>query len=135
MKKSPEIIEITYLWLTKAEHDLINARHTLTLQENCPYDTICFHAQQCVEKSIKALLVLSAIDFKKIHDLTELIVLLPEDVNINIMDLSILNDYAVDIRYPGIEEPLTRVEALEAVEIAEKIFKIFKIKIKKEITQ
>ena len=129
MKKSPEIIEITKLWLTKAEHDLINARHTLTLQENCPYDTICFHAQQCVEKSIKSLLVLLAIDFKKIHDLTELVVLLPEDVKINTMDLSILNDYAVDIRYPGIEEPLTRTDAVEAVDIAEKIFQMINIKI------
>ena len=131
MKKSPELIEITHLWIEKAEHDIINAKHTLTLHENCPYDTICFHAQQCVEKSIKALLVFIETDFKRIHDLTELLFLLPEEIQkkINTMELSILNDYAVEIRYPGIEEPLTREEAIEAVEIAEKIFNLIKINI------
>ena len=135
MKKSPELIEITRLWLEKAEHDLINAKHTLTLLENCPYDTICFHAQQCVEKSIKALLVFIEVDFKRIHDLTELLVLLPEEMQnkISMMELSILNDYAVDVRYPGIEEPLTREEAIEAAEIAEKIFNLIKTKINSEV--
>jgi hypothetical protein len=33
-------------WLEKAEHDLLNAEHTLTIRdEECPFDTVCFHAQ------------------------------------------------------------------------------------------
>ena len=39
-------------WLAKAENDLLNAAHTLTLGAACPTDTVCFHAQQCVEKHI-----------------------------------------------------------------------------------
>ncbi|PKN65761.1 MAG: hypothetical protein CVU57_09390 [Deltaproteobacteria bacterium HGW-Deltaproteobacteria-15] len=37
-------------WMVKADHDLITARVML---ENDPSvtDTICFHAQQCVEKA------------------------------------------------------------------------------------
>jgi len=46
--------------------------HTLMLDENCPYDTICFHAQQCVEKYLKALLTSTHTDFPKTHDLIEL---------------------------------------------------------------
>ena len=120
MKKRPEVIVITNLWIEKGEHDLINAKHTLTLRENCPFDTICFHSQQCVEKYIKALLVYLEIDFKRTHDLTELMPLIPKKFNIKISidELSILNDYSVEIRYPGLEEPLTREEAEEAVSIA-----------------
>ena len=44
-------------WIKKAESDLKTAEHTLTLKENCPFDTVCFHAQQCAEKYLKALLV------------------------------------------------------------------------------
>ena len=44
-------------WVEKAENDWINATHTLKLEKNCPTDTVCFHAQQCVEKYLKALLV------------------------------------------------------------------------------
>jgi HEPN domain-containing protein len=44
-------------WIEKAEHDLRNAEHTLTLRdEDCPFDTVCFHAQQCVEKYLKGWL-------------------------------------------------------------------------------
>jgi len=56
-------------WIRKADHDLRNAEHTLTLQEDCPFDTVCFHAQQCAEKYLKALLVWTSTDFPKTHDL------------------------------------------------------------------
>ena len=31
-------------WVEKAEHDLLNARHTLSLGDRTPFDTVCFHA-------------------------------------------------------------------------------------------
>ena len=52
-----EILKVIDQWIQKADHDLINAEHTLQLKDNCPYDTICFHVQQSVEKYIKALLI------------------------------------------------------------------------------
>lgn len=36
-------------WLRKAGNDLITARQTLLLPDG-PTDTVCFHAQQTVEK-------------------------------------------------------------------------------------
>jgi hypothetical protein len=48
---------IVKLWMEKGDHDLINAKHTLTMRVNCPFDTVCFHAQQCVDKYLKALLM------------------------------------------------------------------------------
>ena len=40
--------------------------------EEIPWDTVGFHAQQCSEKYLKALLLFHRINFPKIHDLTEL---------------------------------------------------------------
>ena len=56
-------------WVDKAEHDLKNAEHTLTLGDDCPVDTVCFHAQQCVEKYLKALLVFYGIVPPRTHNL------------------------------------------------------------------
>jgi HEPN domain-containing protein len=43
-------------WATEADNDLKTAAHTLKLADKCPTDTVCFHAQQCVEKYLKAFL-------------------------------------------------------------------------------
>jgi HEPN domain-containing protein len=45
-------------WTAKADNDLKTAAHTLKLGDKCPTDTVCFHAQQCVEKYLKASLLL-----------------------------------------------------------------------------
>lgn len=57
MSESPERIEVVRQWVAKAENDLRNAEHTLKMKEDCPLDTVCFHAQQCTEKLMKAWLV------------------------------------------------------------------------------
>jgi hypothetical protein len=51
-------------WIIKAENDLKTAAHTLKMVRGCPTDIVCFHAQQCVEKYLKAFLVIKeAIQF------------------------------------------------------------------------
>jgi HEPN domain-containing protein len=37
-------------WVEKAENDLTAATHAIKLRDKCPTDTVCFHAQQCIEK-------------------------------------------------------------------------------------
>ena len=73
MSARPEVLEAARQWVTKAEEDLTNAVHTLSLQEDCPFATVCFHAQQTAEKHLKALLTLHSVPFPKTHDLTELL--------------------------------------------------------------
>ena len=63
-------------WIAKAEEDFKSAVHLLKMKD-CPVGNVCFHAQQCVEKYLKALLVTQDLEFPKIHDLVELLVLLP----------------------------------------------------------
>ena len=107
-------------WIEKAEHDIRNAEHTLTLKKNCPFDTVCFHAQQCAEKYLKALLVSRSIDFPKTHDLRILMQLVPKEVKLGLRmnEVLPLNRYTIEARYPGDWEPITRKEAKEALAIA-----------------
>ncbi len=55
MPKRDNAVVVAREWIAKAENDLKNAAHTLKLGTECPTDTVCFHAQQCVEKYIKAV--------------------------------------------------------------------------------
>ena len=118
------LIAVAREWMTKAENDLKTAVHTLDLGEECPTDMVCFHAQQCVEKYLKAVLVLDGIDFPKIHDIGELVTLLPQEsvnLDITVEEQRRLTEYATVTRYPGDYEPISLVEAREAVEIAKRI--------------
>ena len=58
MPEREKVVAVVREWVAKAENDLKNATHSLKLGEDCPTDTVCFHAQQCVEKYLKAMLVL-----------------------------------------------------------------------------
>ena len=46
-------VALALRWLEKADHDIITAQQTLLLPHG-PTDTPCFHAQQAVEKALKA---------------------------------------------------------------------------------
>ncbi|MBL7161498.1 MAG: HEPN domain-containing protein [Anaerolineales bacterium] len=99
--------------LRKAANDLVAAQATLTTGRAT--DTICFHAQQAAEKSLKAILALHEIEYPWRHDLGELLELaqpiIPEispyyDRIIN------LSPFAVEIRYDAeFEPPLPDAEA------------------------
>jgi HEPN domain-containing protein len=74
----------------------------------------CFHAQQCVEKAIKALLIHLNIPFPRTHVLERLLDLLIASgiqVPSKVDDSFFLTQYAVQTRYPGVWEPITDQEA------------------------
>ncbi len=79
MSEANEILAIARDWVQKGENDLKNATHALGMRKDCPTDTVCFHAQRCVEKYLKAFLVLKRIDFPKTHGIKERIALLPSN--------------------------------------------------------
>ena len=117
------LVEALSEWVVKAENDLKNAAHALKLGRECPTDTVCFHAQQCVEKYIKALLVLKGIAFPKTHNIRVLLDLLRGEPAIDLESATQnrLTDYATVSRYPGEEEPITLAEARQAVRIARRV--------------
>ena len=123
MNVSPDKLHWIQQWVIKADSDLKAAEHLLTLKGDCPTEIVCFHAQQGVEKYLKALLMLLDVDFPKSHDLGELLKLLPQDKNIplTIHEAEELTDYAVSARYPDDVEPLSLSEATQANEIAKRV--------------
>lgn len=68
---SPEQREYAELLLEHASSDLAACRVLLT-DEDMLDDVVGFHAQQAVEKALKATLVLADVDFPRSHDLREL---------------------------------------------------------------
>jgi HEPN domain-containing protein len=120
MHAGRDVIAVVREWVAKAENDLTNAVHTLKLGPDCPTDTVCFHAQQCVGKYMKAALVLNGISFPRIHNIEELIALMPERArpDITAEDQERLTDFATVSRYPGTYDPITLAEARRVVNVA-----------------
>ena len=123
MSERREIFRPVFQWVERAEHDLRTADHTLTIEDDCPFDTICFHAQQCVEKYMKACLVFNSIDFPKTHDLLILLKLMEKahPLGLDLGEVQPLNRYSIEARYPGDWEPITRSEAEAAVSVARNV--------------
>ena len=108
-------------WLRRANSDLALACGRL--RRGVLPEDLCFHAQQAVEKSLKAMLISRGIDFPRTHNLRVLIDALPESVFRDpILDSSAaLTDYAVSTRYPGETEPVTKEELKTARHIAREV--------------
>jgi HEPN domain-containing protein len=124
MPEREKVLLVVGEWVAKAESDLTTAAHTLKLGGDCPTDTVCFHAQQCVEKYLKAVLVLEEIDFPKTHDLEEIMKLLPTRgrPTLSAEERDTLTDYAIGPRYPGWPE-ISLTEARRAVSVARRVRK------------
>jgi HEPN domain-containing protein len=125
MPANTETLRVIRQWVEKAENDLKTAAHTLKLGAECPTDTVCFHAQQCVEKYLKALLVFEGKDISKTHHISALMRMLPATIRPNLSppEQELLTDYAVSTRYPGDYEAIPLAEARHAVQIARRVRK------------
>jgi len=123
MPAADPVIAVIREWLHKADNDLTNAAHTLKLGVKCPTDTVCFHAQQRVEKYIKALLVFRKVPFPKTHDIHALRALLPARLRpkLDIKTQDLLTDYATVKRYPDAKPDIPLREARQAVAVARRV--------------
>lgn len=112
-------------WLKKADSDLKNAKLVFAADdESPPYDTICFHCQQAVEKYLKAFLVYHDISFPYSHNLSDLAaacIQVDKSFASIQREAETLTPYAVEIRYPDDFYMPTEEEAKEAYETASKI--------------
>ena len=122
MPENEEAMTVAREWIAKAESDLKSAAHLIKMKD-CPTDAVCFHAQPCVEKCIKALLVAQGSEFRKTHDVGELVVLLPPRLRprLDEKEQDKLTEYATVTRYPGNYEPISLGEAKQAVRIARRV--------------
>lgn len=92
----------------------------LKLGPEAPLEVVCFHAHQCVEKYVKAILSLHSTEFPMTHDIADLLALMPDPafVDLSPREQERLTDYATVTRYPGDYDPITIEEAREALLIA-----------------
>jgi len=105
-------------WLNRARSDLALAR---TRGQDIYLEDLCFHAQQAVEKAVKALLLRRGVEFPYVHDIAQLMTLLEEagqQVSVSVREAERLTRFAVAIRYPGMLPPVTLEEYQESVAIA-----------------
>jgi HEPN domain-containing protein/predicted nucleotidyltransferase len=106
-------------WIRRAQHDFV-AMQALVNIDPPPWDAVCFHAHQGVEKLLKACLIAKSIRPRRTHDVRELLDLCMRSG----MDLEHLRPACVTLyeiwprsRYPEDEEP-TRSDAERAVAAA-----------------
>ena len=95
---------LTCEWIDKAEGDFVTASREIRVRKSPNYDAVCFHAQQCAEKYLKALLQEAEIPFGKTHHLVallELVLAVESSWELLRPQLQCLNTYPVSVRYPG----------------------------------
>ncbi len=105
-------------WIEKAEEDFQVALSLRRMRRHPSHNAVCFHAQQCVEKYLKALLEQAGFMVRKLHALPILLDQCAEGYPFlrgMRPDMVRLSVYAVEFRYPG--ESATVEDAKEAVSI------------------
>lgn len=110
------------LWIKKADNDLKVAKGEINTEDPAT-DVVCFHAQQCVEKYLKAYLVFRGKQAPKTHDISkiaiECITLDPEFQSIIEKGIDEITSYAVELRYPDEAYFPSKEESLGAISSAE----------------
>ncbi len=106
---------LTAEWVSKAEGDYVCVLREWRARKSPNHDALCFHAQQCAEKYLKACLQERGLPFERTHNLSCLLdALLASYPMLDALRSALLqlNVYAVAFRYPG--ESATRSDAQNA---------------------
>jgi HEPN domain-containing protein len=125
--KIKDVIE----WIQIAEDDLYSAQ-ILNEQIRKPYEIICYHCAQSIEKYLKGFLTYNDIIPEKTHNLLLLLELcIEKDNNFEKIrtECSLLNKFTNEIRYPHrieikIEDVNYSISAVERIRNIEPIKKI-----------
>jgi HEPN domain-containing protein len=108
-------------WVATAEEDYLLSRSSIQRKTPLIYGAT-FHAQQCAEKYIKALLAIRQIAFPRTHDLAALNTLCQQEgifLPVSEVSLEKLSAFAVEVRDPGSQPTVDEVK--EALQIATNI--------------
>lgn len=109
-------------WIERAESDFRVASREVGVTVGPSYEAVCFHAQQCIEKYLKAVLIDRGVSPPRTHDLLALAHLVTQAIPSwawPSMELSTLTAAAVGFRYPG--DTVEREDAEEMLEICARL--------------
>ncbi len=109
---------------------LLYAKSNLNLAEKggklrgVRFEDLCFNAQQAVEKALKAVCLANDLEFPKTHSIVRLIDIL-ETAKIKlpnyVRESDMLTQFAVETRYPGVNEKITKEEYKDAITISARV--------------
>ncbi len=123
MKEYNQYDVIPIKWLQKSNDNLKAAK--LLLQGRQVFDVVAFHAQQCVEKALKAFLLFKEGILSEGHSLPKLVqkcIIFDPGFKEYEDRLHILNSFYIETRYPAEEELNVKEEDAEgAIETANNI--------------
>ena len=123
MPLDPARIEHTKNWIEIAQADLRGADWNLKAKPPL-LEFSLFHAQQAIEKMMKAFLLWHDVRFQKIHDLGKLGKMCCE-IDSSLFELAEKaappTEFAVQFRYPEENDPPTLREAKSGISLAKKI--------------
>lgn len=124
MRSREEVIrDFVQQWRNKAEADLL-AAEILVAGEMYDYFTCAFHCQQATEKFLKAYLVRHQIEFRKTHDLGQLLELASQAEPVLQEELASckwLTPFGVEFRYPGEYPGVDQTTAQNALAEAKRV--------------
>ena len=115
--------ELVLEWLARADDDLRLAELALNSSPPILWGA-AFHAQQTVEKLLKALLTSHRIEFEKVHSIDYLldlcVVAEPQAESLRTRAAE-LTDFAVEPRYPFPRHDPAEGEVRQAIEVARQV--------------
>jgi HEPN domain-containing protein len=124
MRSREEIIrDFVQQWINKAETDFC-AAEILAAAETHDYFTCAFHCQQASEKFLKAYLVRHQIEFRKTHDLGQLLELASQAepaLREELTSCEWLTPFGVEFRYPGEYPEVDQTTAQRALTEAKRV--------------
>ena len=105
-------------WMDYSHGDLVDAHHN-TLPRNQ-----CFHAQQSIEKALKAAIIAEGMQFSHTHDLDILAQMLPNSWTVKNMssNFSSIVICATKSRYPDNPAAITLADAQKAINVAQDVY-------------
>ena len=87
-------------WLKKADSDLAAAHRVI--DGDGPYDTACYHTQQAIEKTLKAVLAYHGHAIPRTHNLEDLgaaVIDVVSSLELDVDELADITPFAVELRY------------------------------------
>ena len=133
-KEKGDMNPLTLEWIQRAEADSVAVQQLLLTANPLLHNIICFHAQQCIEKYLKAWLQEANMPVPRTHNLEELldlIVPMLPDWSDWQPDFKIITRYAVEPRYPG--DSATTEDTQHAMHICDEVRQAVRAELKLEM--
>jgi HEPN domain-containing protein len=111
-------------WIKYAINDLSVATHLNETYHPLPENTICWHCQQSVEKSLKSILVYNDVKVPKTHDIRMLLqttVQYEPSITLDEKVADRITAFAVESRYPDNALDITKEDAELGLKYAKRV--------------